>query len=148
MPNTTTQAAVKSALKTAILARTLITTDHVQVLYGEPGDTGRRECVWIGTALSPAPQEPRAFRPGLRQEEYTIRIAAENWLLDTPEKAEARAVVLAGEVEACVIANQTLGVTGVSFIMPAGVSTQTTEADGTPRAIATISLMVSARLVP
>jgi hypothetical protein len=146
--STTTQAAVKSALKTTILARSLVVTDHVQVLYGEPGDEGRRECIWIGTAQLQSPQEPVAFRKGRRDEDYIIKVFAENGTKPTPEATEARAVELGAEVEAVVIANGTLGVQGVAWIMPIGVSLQTTETGDGPRSVATISLSVKARLSP
>ena len=143
----TTQAAVKAALKVAVLARTFITNNHIQVLYGEPGDEGRRECIWIGTSFTEAPQEPRAFRKGLRLEEYTLKVRAEAGLDPTPEKAEARAVLLADEVEATIIDSINLGVANVSYISPAGGGLQSTEGDESSRAIATINLQIVARLV-
>jgi hypothetical protein len=118
----------------------------VQILYGEPGDEGRRECIWIDTSYEEAPQEPRAFKPGLREEEYTLKVYVENALNPTAEKAEARVVELAGAVEQVVINNPKLGVAGVSWIRPAGVTLQTTEGDGSSRAIAVVSLAVKARL--
>lgn len=142
----TTQAAVKSALKTALLARTLIVADHVQVSYGEPGDEGRSEVIWIGTAVTEAPQEQRAFRPGLRNEQYTLRVHVENASNPTPEAAEARVVALVAEVEACVIASPKLGVTGVSWIRPAGTNLQTSESVTPVRSIALVNLEVQARL--
>lgn len=143
---TTTAAAAKAALKAALLTRPFITSGKVQVLYGEPGDEGRRETVWIGTAFSQAPQEQRAFRKGLREEDYTLKVHCEAQE-PTPEKAEARAVLIAAEVEQAVIDNTTLGVANVSWIVPAGVDLQTTEGDGSSRAIAVVSLDAHGRLV-
>jgi hypothetical protein len=93
-----------------------------------------------------APQEPRAFGTNLREEEYSLKVHIENATNPTPEKAEARVVELAAEVEQVVIDNPKLGVEGVSWIRPAGVALQTTEGDGSSRAIAVVSLAVKARL--
>jgi hypothetical protein len=142
----TTQAAVKAALKTALLARAVIVSDHVPVSYGEPGDEGRSEQIWIGTAFTEAIEEPRAFRVGLRTEEYSLRVHVENASKPTPEQAEARVALVAAEVEQAVIDSPKLGVAGVSFIRPAGMALKTTESGSNARAIATVTLHVTARL--
>jgi hypothetical protein len=118
----------------------------VQVLYGEPGDEGRRECIWIQTSFQQAPQEQTAMRKGLREEDYIIKVHIENGNLSTPEKAEARVIELAAAVEQVAISDSTLGVLpNGGWIRPAGVDLQTTEFDGT-RAIATVNFSVKARL--
>jgi hypothetical protein len=142
----TTQAAVKAALKTALLARTFIVNNHVPVSYGEPGDEGRSEQIWIGTAFTEQDQEPRAFRPGLREETYTLKVHAENSSQPTPEAAEARVTLLVAEIEQVVIDNPKLGVAGVNWIRPSGGSLKTTEGGDLARSIAVVNLEVKARL--
>lgn len=143
----TTQAAVKAALKAALLARTLISTGHIQVAYGEPADTGRRECIWIGTSFEAATHEHLAMRKGRREEDYTLRVHCEAGLQETPEKTEARAVVLAEEVEQAVEDSTTLGVTDVSWIVSSGVELATREVPDGPSSTATVLLSVKARLL-
>jgi hypothetical protein len=138
-----TQAAVKSALKTALLARAGLS--GVQVLYGE-ADEQRREAIWMGASQQNSTQEPEAFRKALRIEDYTLLVHCENGTKPTPEETEARAVALAAEVEAEVITNDTLSVTGVAWIRPAGVELRTTESEDGPVSVATVSLAVKARL--
>ena len=147
MATVTTQAAVKAALKAALLARALIVSDHIQVSYGEPGDEGRSEVIFIGTAAVNQDQEPRAFgSPGKRLEDYVLKVHAENSSKPSPEQAEARVIVLIGEVERAVIESPKLGVDGVSFIIPTGMTLRTSETETGNRAIATVNLSVTARL--
>jgi hypothetical protein len=147
MPLVTTQPAVKAALQTALLARTFITTNHIQVDYGEPGDAGRREAILISTAFDPATLERLVLRKGKSEEEYTLRVHVLAGLQETPAKTEARAEVIAEEVQQAVIDNVTLGVTGVSWIVPAGSELVTeVTADG-PVTRLTVLLSVTARLV-
>jgi hypothetical protein len=147
MPLVTTQPAVKAALQTALLARTFISTNHIQVDYGEPGDSGRREAILISTAFDPTILEPLVLRKGKSEEDYILRVHVLCATLETPAKTEARAEVLAEEVQQAVIDNVTLGVAGVSWIRPAGSELVTeVTADG-PSTKLTVLLSVKARLV-
>src|SRR5262245_18922842 len=120
MPLVTTQPAVKAALQTALLARSFITTNKIQVEYGDPGDAGRREGIFISTAFDLSTLEPLLLRKGKHEEDYVLRVHVLAGLQETPAKTEARAETIAEEVQQAVIDNTTLGVAGVSWIRPAG----------------------------
>jgi hypothetical protein len=121
------------------------TLSGIQVLYGE-ADERRREAIWMGNIQLGVSEEPRALRPGAREEDYTLLVHCENGTKSTPEATEARAIELANLVTAVVDANPNLGVPNVSWVVPAGTELRTTESEDMPVSVATVSLQVKARL--
>lgn len=148
MPPVTTQPAVKAALKAAIEARSFIATNRIQVDYGEPGDAGRREAVLISTAFDPATMGPLVMRRAKNEEDYTLRVHVLSGLLETPAKTEARAELIAQEVQAAVDGAGTppFGLASVSWVRVAGTELLT-EATDAPTTRLTVLLNVKARLV-
>lgn len=147
MPLVTTQPSVKAALQTTLLARTFIVNNHIVVDYGEPGDATPREAILISTAFDPATLEPLVMRKGKSEEEYALKVHVWSAKLETPAKTEARAEVIAEEVQQAVIDNTTLGVAGVSWIRSSGTELVTETTDGVPTTRLTVLLNVHARLV-
>lgn len=149
MPLVTTQPAVRAALQTALLARSFITTNKIQVEYGDPGDSFRREAILIGTAFDDTTKGALVMRKGKSDEDYALRVHILSGLLETPAKTEARAELIGREVEAAVVADPTLGVgaQGVSWIRIGGSELVTlVDADGVSTRL-TLLLNVKARLV-
>lgn len=139
-----TQGAVKAALKAALLAWAPLA--GVQILYGE-ADERRREAIWLGATQPDASMEPAVFRKGARDEMYILEVHCENGLASKPEKTEERVLAMEAEIETLVINNTTLGVTGVRWINPVGVTLRTTESEQGVVSIATLQLRVKARLL-
>lgn len=149
MPPVTTQPALKAALKTALEARSFITTNKIQVDYGEPGDSGRREGILISTAFDPATMAPLVLRRGKNEEDYVLRVHVLAALQETPAKTEARAETIAEEIQAAVDGAGTppFGLATVSWVRVAGTELMTeTNADGLMTRL-TVLLNVKARLV-
>lgn len=94
----TTAAALKSALRAAMLAE--VALSGVPVSYGEPGDTARTEHIWIGAATA-GDSEPTAFKSGRtrRDEAYTVDVVVDVSSMASPETSEARAVVLVTAID-------------------------------------------------
>lgn len=139
-----TQAAVKAALKAALVASAALS--GVQILYGE-ADERRREAIWLGATQPESTMEPAVFRKGARDEEYVLEVHCENGTKPTPEATEARVTVLEAVIEALVIDNPTLGVSGVRWVRPDGMQLRTTESADGPVSIAVLRLKVKARLL-
>jgi hypothetical protein len=94
----TTAAALKAALKTAMIAEAGLS--GVPVSYGEPGDTARTEHIWIGAATA-GDSDLVAFKSGRtrRDESYTVDVVVDVSSMDSAETSEARAVVLVTVIE-------------------------------------------------
>lgn len=149
MPPVTTQPAVKAALQAALAARSFISTNHIPVDYGEPGDSARREAILISTAFDPATMEPLVLRHDKNEEDYTLRVHVWSAIAETPAKTEARAELIAEEIQATANAAGTppFSLTAVSWIRVAGTELVTeVNADG-PMTRLTVLLNVHARLV-
>ena len=145
----TTQPSVKAALQTALLARSFITSNHIPVDYGEPGDGARREAVLISTAVDTATLEPLVMRRARNEEDYQLRVHVWSALAETPAKTEARAELIAEEVQATADSSGTppFGLTTVSWVRVGGTELVTeVNADG-PITRLTVLLNVKARLV-
>lgn len=149
MPPITTQPSVKAALQAALAARSFITTNHIPVDYGEPGDSARREAILISTAFDPATMAPLVMRRSKNEEDYILRVHVLAALQETPAKTEARAELIAREIQAAVDGAGTppFGLTAVSWVKVAGTELVTEAgADGLATRL-TVLLDVKARLV-
>ena len=140
---------VKAALLTKLQADA--TLSAIQVVYADPGEAMRRECVFMGDAVS-GNQIPESLASGRRRriEEFRldVHVGVQSKAAGVQE-AEQRAIALAAAVENVGADYPTLSdsVTGLMFIECAGMSTNTGEAgiDG-PRVLATVHFQVKARL--
>jgi hypothetical protein len=146
----TTIPAVKTALKTAISGLSAMTssTPPVQVAYGEPGSTQRRECVYLGAAVDDSEHETTALRAGRRKrdETYVLKVHVEVIGTPNPETVETRAVALSTPIEEWVADNPKLTVDAVQFALVSGVTLDTQETTDGARTVVTIDVRVRARL--
>lgn len=146
MPKVTTQPAVRAALQTALAARPGLA--GIEMAYGEPGDSGRREAILIGTDLDSTTLEQRVMRVGKNEEDYQLRVHVLAGLQETPAKTEARAELLAEEIQAAVDGSgrPPFGLTEVSWVRVAGTELVTeANADGLMTRL-TVLINVRARL--
>jgi len=142
-----TMAALKSAIKAAIAADTDLA--GVQVYYGDPGDKGRRECIWLG-ASSLGEQEHPAMKAGKkrRREDYDLTVIIEVMSKRTPEASEARAVLLCGEVEDLLAADTTVGsVPNLLWAYVSDMEMNTTEGVDGPRSVIDLTIRAVADLL-
>lgn len=140
-------AAFKAAAKVALASHASLA--GVQVAYGDPGGTGRRERLWLGDTEDGS-QEPVALRSGRRRrdEEYVLSIHAEViGSGKTPEATEARAVALATVVEEIVADSPTLGVPNVLWALVSGQDMATSETTDGPRTVITTRITIRGRLL-
>jgi hypothetical protein len=142
----TTQPALKAALATALAARPGLA--GIQVDYGEP-DQSRREAVLLSTEIDTSDMEQLVMRRNKREEDYTLRAHVMSAKLETPQKTEARAEVIAEEIEAAVLAQGTppFGVANVSWVKVAGAELVTETASEGPITRLTVLLAVKGRIV-
>ena len=142
----TTQPALKAALRTALAARGGLA--GIEVDYGEPQE-GRREAVYVSTALDSDSMTPLVMRKNKREEDYTLKVHVWSAKLETPAKTEARAEVLAEEIEAAVLAAGTppFGVSAVSWVRVAGTELATEVTAEGPSTRLTVLLAVKGRIV-
>lgn len=141
-----TVAATKAALRTQLAARPGL--QGVQVVYGD-GDTRRRESIRLREATTAA-VVPTALAPGRRKREETFDLSVEVEVIGqpTPEKNEARAVTLMGEVDGLLADDPHLGgaVDGLLFAMVTGWQMDTGQATDGPQTVVTVTVTVRSRL--
>jgi hypothetical protein len=121
--------AVKAALKTAIAARTVISTAGIPVLWGEPLDkddwAGGLEAIWLGDV------DQSEEWPGLgqrRDEDYTIEVRVSVFQHgDDPQATETRAWALRDEIVEAVRTDATL-----KSLLNLGAEVQRTTQANTP----------------
>lgn len=142
----TTQPALKAAIVTTLAARPGLA--GVEVGYGEP-DSSRREAVLVGTGYERADTTPLVMRRNKVEEDYLLPVHVWSALLETPAKTEARAEVLAEEVQGAVQATGTpaFGVAAVSWVRVAGTELDTNVTADGPSTRLTVLLAVKARIV-
>lgn len=144
----TTQAALKANLKTRLAVRPGLSS--VQVGYGDPGGTSRRQRVWLGSTTD-GEVEPVALRAGRRRrdETYVLKVHVEVIAAHpTPEGNEARAVELVREVEECLADDPTVGaVPNLLWAVVSALGMDTTETPDGPRTVVTLDLTAHARLL-
>ena len=139
---------VKAALLTKLKAESDLS--GIQITYGDPGQAGRREFIFIGDVTASG-QDPESLSSGRRRriESYTLDVIVS--VQSKPQglqENEQRAVVLASAVENVVADNPTLSsLDGLMFIECAGMSVTSNEAgaDG-PHSQITVHFAVKARL--
>jgi len=144
----TTIYSVKSTLLTKLKAESDLS--GIQITYGDPGQAGRRECIFIGDVTASG-QDPESLSSGRRRriESYTLDVIVS--VQSKPQglqENEQRAIVLASAVENVVADNPTLSsLDGLMFIECAGMSVSSNEAgaDG-PHSQITVHFAVKARL--
>lgn len=142
----TTQPSLKAALVTALAARPGLA--GIEVGYGPP-DESRREAVLIDTSFDTSKMTPLVIRKNKREEDYTLKVHVWSAKLETPQKTEARAEVLAEEIEAAVLAAGTppFGLTSVSWLRVDGTELDTNATADGPTTRLTVLLAVKARIV-
>ena len=139
---------VKSTLLTKLKADSDLS--GIQITYGDPGQAGRRECIFIGDVTASG-QDPESLSSGRRRriESYTLDVIVS--VQSKPQglqENEQRAIVLASAVENVVADNPTLSsLDGLMFIECACMSVSSNEAgaDG-PHSQITVHFAVKARL--
>ena len=144
----TTIYSVKSTLLTKLKAESDLS--GIQITYGDPGQAGRRECIFIGDVTASG-QDPESLSSGRRRriESYTLDVIVS--VQSKPQglqENEQRAIVLASAVENVVADNPTLSsLDGLMFIECSGMSVTSNEAgvDG-PHSQITVHFAVKARL--
>ena len=121
----------------------------VQVVYADPGEAMRRECVFLGD-IDGGTQVPETFSTGTRRrvEDFTLEVLVAVQGKPTASSAETRAVALANVVDD-VVANdpQLGGLASLTFCEVEGMSMTTNEAgiDGA-HCVVTIRIHARARL--
>ena len=140
-------ASFKSTLLTQLQAASGFS--GVQVAYAEPGESMRRECVYLGD-IDSGSQTPESFSTGTRRriEDFTLDVFVAVQGKPTPSSAETRAVALANVIDD-VVANdpQLGGLASLTFCEVDGMSMTTNEAgvDGA-HCVVTVRIHVQARL--
>ncbi len=121
----------------------------VQVVYADPGEAMRRECVYLGD-IDSGSQTPESFSTGTRRriEDFTLDVFVAVQGKPTASSAEVRAVALANVIDD-VVANdpQLGGLASLTFCEVDGMSMVTNEAgvDGA-HCVVTVRIHVQARL--
>ena len=145
---TSTMAALKASLRTELQARAGLS--GVQVTYGDIGDGGRWESIRLGEVETGA-QNPAAMRSGTqrRRESYILHVYVEVIGKPTPEANEARAIVLAGELEDLVASDPKVNdVPNLLFCYVEGFEMETNEVAGEgPRTLIDITLQCEGNLL-
>jgi len=145
---TSTMAALKANLKTELIARAGLS--GVQVTYGDIGDGQRWESIRLGEIETGA-QNPASLRSGKqrRRESYILHVLVEVIGKPTPEANEARAIVLAGEVEDLVASDPKVSSTpNLLFCYVEGMEMDTSEIAGEgPRTLVDITLQCEGNLL-
>jgi len=142
----TTMAAFKTALVAAITAEGSI---NVPVSYGDPGDLGRREHIWLG-ATTPLESETVSFKAGRkrRQESYSVEVVIEVLNDSHPEDAETRACALSAIIEEMLADDPKVNaVTNLLFAVLEDMEMETTQTGEGVRTVLTMSVRVEARLL-
>jgi len=147
MATTSTMAAFKAALKAAIAADAQLA--GVQVAYGDPGDKGRKEAVWLGESVL-GEVEPASMRSGQkrRREDYEVSVTIEVMSKRTPEASETRAILISGEIEDLLAADTTVGaVPNLLWAFVRGLEMETSEGADGPRTVIDLTIGVVADLL-
>ena len=140
-------ATFKSTLLTQLQAASGFS--DVQVAYTEPGESMRRECVYLGD-IDSGSQVPESFSTGTRRriEDFNLDVFVAVQGKPTASSAETRAVALANVIDD-VVANdpQLGGLASLTFCEIDGMSMVTNEAgiDG-PHCVVTVRIHAQARL--
>lgn len=124
------------------------TSDAVPVSYGEPGDLGRSEHIWIGATAS-IDQEQRALAatPTKRVEDFTFPLMIEVIGYTTARACEAQAAALSQVIETLVAADPTIGgVDGLLWMMVTAIELDTSEHVDGPRTTLELTMAGKARL--
>jgi len=143
----TTAAALKTALITAMGNEAAL--DGIPKAYGDPGELGRTEHIWIGAATDGESFNP-TFRAGRkrREEEYTIDVTVMVSSMARPEINEARAVTI-GTVIAEMLADdpQVNAVTNLMWCALDAWELDTIETGEGPQTTYTLTLRAKGRLL-
>ena len=126
-----------------------VSIGDVPVSYGDPGNIGERQHIWLGATVT-GDQEPRAMAsvPTKRVEDYTFPL----WIevigyRKTSRLNEGRAAVLAAAIETLVAADPTLGgVTNLTWCIVSGMDFDTDETVDGPRTTVEITMSAKGRL--
>jgi hypothetical protein len=143
----TTIVAVKRALRDGLALRPAL--QGVLVNYGDPGDRGRREQIWMGR-IQRADQEPVALRQGRRKrdEDYDLWVHIDVASKVTPEDNEARAIEIVQEVESLLADDPSIGnVPGVLWAVVSQMRLNTVETADGPSTSAIVTVNVRGRLL-
>jgi hypothetical protein len=140
-------ATFKSTLTTQLQAASALS--GVQVSYAEPGESMRRECVYLGD-IDSGSQEAESFSTGTRRriEDFTLDVFVAVQGKPTAASAETRAVALANAVDAVIADDPQLGgLASLTFCEVDGMSMTTNEAgvDGA-HCVVTVRVHAKARL--
>lgn len=139
--------AVKAALRDSLKTRPAL--QGVLVNYGDPGDRGRKEQVWMGR-IERADQEPVALRQGRRKrdEDYDLWVHIDVASKVQAEDNEARAIELVQEVESVLAEDPSLGeVQGVLWAVVREMRVNTVETGEGPSTSAIVIVNVRGRLL-
>ena len=142
----TTMAAVRAAVVDLIDGD--VSIGDVPVSYGEPGNLGERQHIWVGATVS-VDQEIRAMAatPTKRVEDYTFPLMIEVIGYPTPRTNEAQAVVLSAAIETLIAADPTIGgVTNLLWCIVTGIELDTTEHVDGPRTTLEMTLTAKGRI--
>jgi len=143
----TTAAALKTALKTAMAADVGLV--NIPISYGDPGDLGRTEHIWMGAAEEGS-SEPTGMRSSRkrREEEYVFDVVVEVSSKARPESNEARAVVLGTIIEELIADDPKISnTTNLLWVMLDSFELDTTELSEGPRTVFTLTLRAKGRLL-
>lgn len=143
----TTMAAVRAAVVDLIDGD--ISIGDVPVSYGDPGNIGERQHIWLGATVE-AEQEIRsmAATPTKRVEDYTFPLVIEvGGSYGSPRATEAQAVVLSAAIETLIAADPTLGgVTNLLWCIVAGIELDTSEGGDGARTTLEMTIAAKGRL--
>lgn len=143
----TTMAACRAAL--VVLLDGDVSIGDVPVSYGEPGDLGERQHIWVGAAVT-NDQEIRGMAsiPTKRVEDYSFPLHVEVIGYRSTSRAnEAQAVVLSAAIETLVAADPTLGgVTNLLWCYVGGIDLDTTEHPDGVRTTLEMTMLAKGRL--
>jgi len=129
---------VAAALRAALVDALDPLLDPVNVHYGSPGDLGRTETVWMGSARDDATDSSQRVGalgvPVRRSEELHMDLVVEVMSKTTARASEARAVALGLIFEEYLAANPTIGgVTNLLWCIVEGMELDTAETADGPR---------------
>ena len=142
---------VAAALRAALVDALDSLVAPVPFHYGAPGDLGRTETIWMGSAREASTDGSQDVRqlgvPVRRREDLRMDLVIEVMSKNTARASEARAVALGLIIEEYLADNPTVGgVTNLLWCLVDGVQLDTNETADGPRTTLVYSLRTLADL--